>query len=212
MVYQVYECGQPDCRFRFPVEVASHPAGFACPRCGAATQPGSEPYTGYDVAGPAPAGASHPPVAALLDNIRSIFNVGAIFRIADGVGLSQMHLCGITATPEHPKVVKTALGAEQSVPWQYHPNALDAAQVLRAAGYQLWAIEGHPRAEPLTAVHAAPAEPIALLAGNERAGVDPALLSQCDRILHIPMQGRKRSLNVAVAFGIAAYWITMGHK
>jgi tRNA G18 (ribose-2'-O)-methylase SpoU len=146
-----------------------------------------------------------------LDNIRSIFNVGAIFRIADGVGLSQMHLCGITATPEHPKVVKTALGAEQSVPWQYHPNALDAAQALRAAGYQLWAIEGHPRAQPLSAVQAAPAEPIALLAGNEKAGVDPALLSLCDRILHIPMQGRKRSLNVAVAFGIAAYWITMRH-
>lgn len=199
--FQVYECLWPSCLFRFSVPAGAH--NHPCPRCGRPTQTIGLPYSNYEVGGDgvAPAG---PPMVALLDNIRSIFNVGAIFRTADGVGLSHLYLCGVTATPEQSKLRKTALGAEQTVGWSYHPNALQVAQALQAQNYRLWAIEGHPQAKPLPQAAPTP-DPIALIVGNELSGVDPGLLAIADQIFYIPMQGRKRSLNVAVAFSIAAY-------
>jgi tRNA G18 (ribose-2'-O)-methylase SpoU len=152
-----------------------------------------------------------PAVEALLDNIRSIYNVGSMFRTADGAGIRHLHLCGMTATPEQPKVVKTALGAEQAVGWTFHPNGLEAAEGLQKQGYRLWALEGGRRAEPLFAAQVDPAgPPILLVVGNEVAGVDPAILERCERVLSIPMSGVKQSLNVVVAFGIAAYFLRWG--
>jgi len=147
-----------------------------------------------------------PFVAALLDNVRSTFNVGSIFRCADGAGIAHLFLCGITPTPDHPKVAKTALGAEQTVPWSYHTNAVALACDLQIQHHQLWVLEELPNAASLFASHQpATADPIVLVLGNEVAGVDPGLVELADRIVALPMYGAKRSLNVAIAFGIAAY-------
>jgi tRNA G18 (ribose-2'-O)-methylase SpoU len=131
-----------------------------------------------------------------------------MFRTADAAGISHLHLCGISATPKQAKVAKTALGAEQSVPWSYYRNGVDAAVALKQRGYRLWAIEGGPQAESLFQARSMrQGWPIVLVVGNEVTGVDPAILQQCDQVLSIPMHGRKRSLNVAVAFGIAVYYL-----
>ena len=199
------ECGAPTCRLRFPLPpLAQTPV---CPRCGgalltavtlptpAAENPAAMPQTG-------------PPLAAVLDNIRSIYNVGSMFRTADGAGLSHLYLAGITATPEHPKVVKTALGAEQNVGWSYHAHGPTAVANLQAQGYQIVALEMTDSSRPLTAVPLDPLRPAALVVGNEICGVDPAILAMADYAGHLPMRGHKRSLNAAVAFGVAAYWLT----
>jgi tRNA G18 (ribose-2'-O)-methylase SpoU len=103
-------------------------------------------------------------------------------------------------------VAKTALGAEKNVSWIYYNNAVDAAARLKAKGYCLWGIEGGEQAESLFEETAdLPEEPILLIVGNEVSGIDPGLLALCDRVLAIPMYGRKTSLNVEVAFGIAVY-------
>jgi tRNA G18 (ribose-2'-O)-methylase SpoU len=145
-------------------------------------------------------------LALLVDNVRSTFNVGSIFRCADGAGVAHLYLCGVTPTPAHRKVAKTALGAQESVGWSYHTNAVDLAAQLKATGWQLWALEESPAAESLFAVQPGPADNrLVLVIGNEVTGVDPGVLARCDRTLSIPMRGAKRSLNVAIAFGIAAY-------
>jgi len=117
-----------------------------------------------------------------------------------------MVLCGITATPENPKVAKTALGAEFSTPWQYSPNNIDAAHRLIEQGVELWALEGGLHSESIfEARHIVSEQPVAIIVGNELAGVDPGLLGLCTRIVHLPMQGYKASLNAAVAFSVAIY-------
>jgi tRNA G18 (ribose-2'-O)-methylase SpoU len=150
-------------------------------------------------------------LSALLDNIRSAHNVGAIFRTADGAGLRELYLCGFTPTPEDvPAIAKTALGAERSVPWSYHPNAVALADDLRAKGARLIALERLPKATPIYRFRAEPPDerPWVLVIGNERAGVDPGLLERCEDVIALPMAGEKVSLNVAVAFGAAAYWLS----
>jgi tRNA G18 (ribose-2'-O)-methylase SpoU len=204
--FQVRQCQRPSCRFRFPVTDGRR-SGERCPHCGYQAQLISH-YPQQDKAPSASSLPSVPQVAGLLDNIRSVYNVGSILRTADGAGITHLYLCGITPSPDHPKIAKTALGAEQFVPWTQHRNSLDTALALQQQGCQLWAIEGYGRLEPLFTTPAPHEDaPIVLVVGNELAGVDPELLDQCQRILHIPMQGRKRSLNVATAFGIAAYFV-----
>ncbi len=152
-----------------------------------------------------------PPVEALLDNIRSTFNVGAMFRTADGAGVRHIHLAGVTPAPDHPKVGKTALGAEYAVPWTLHWDALEAARECKQNGMRLWALEGGAEARPLFDLRPElPGPPILLAVGNEVSGVDPGILELCDRHISIPMQGVKRSLNVSIAFGIAVYFLRFG--
>ena len=149
-----------------------------------------------------------PVVAALLHNIRSLWNVGSMFRTADGAGVAHMYITGYTATPEHPKMNKTALGAEKAIPWTNLRDGLALARGLKAQGCQLWAIELGAGAEPLFSVDRVPAGmPIVLVFGHEVDGVDPEIQALCDRTLFIPMAGIKASLNVAVAFGIATYHV-----
>jgi len=143
--------------------------------------------------------------AVLLDNLRSAWNVGAIFRIADAAGYGHLYLTGITPTPPHPNVAKVALGAEASVAWSYHPDAVALAQTLRAQGWTLWALEVVPEAEPLPVGQPVPEEPWAWLIGHEVTGLDPDLLALAHRVWALPMHGRKRSLNAAMAFAAAAY-------
>ncbi|MEZ4734677.1 MAG: RNA methyltransferase [Caldilineaceae bacterium] len=201
MHYQIRQCTDDTCRLRFPMPFDAR-LGNLCPRCGVLT------VVMAAVAAPsetASAGAPAPslPLAALLDNVRSIFNVGSIFRSADGAGFQRLYLCGITPTPENPKLAKTALGAEQGVAWRYHPNGVDTVADLRTQGFTLWALEEHPQAESIFAT-AFSSSPLVLVVGNEVTGVDPGILAQCDKIVAIPMTGIKRSLNVATAFGVAA--------
>lgn len=151
-------------------------------------------------------------VEALLDNIRSSHNVGSIFRTADTAGVRALHLAGITAAGDHPRVAKTALGAQEAVPWNHGRNGLDMAIRLQEAGFRLWGIEAGIEASPLFEQRPRAVEaPILLIVGNERAGIDPGIRLHCERLLSIPMQGVKRSLNVAVAFGIAAYYVRFAY-
>jgi|SRR5579871_122518 23S rRNA (guanosine2251-2'-O)-methyltransferase len=145
----------------------------------------------------------HLPVAVLLDNIRSMYNVGAFFRAADGVGLAKLCLCGITAHPPKKAITKTALGAEETVPWEHDWDALTMAQRLHRDGFQLAAIETSPQAVDLYDWQ--PGFPVCVMFGNEVEGLHPKLLEMADAHVRIPMQGRKHSLNVATAGGVVLY-------
>jgi 23S rRNA (guanosine2251-2'-O)-methyltransferase len=201
--YIIRECTRSSCLFRFPIE-KNNKRAFQCPICGSAT------HLAVEIPPPPAFPEIQIPktiiLDAFLDNLRSTFNVGAIFRTADGVGFRKIHLCGITPTPDHPKIGKTALGAENTLTWEYHRNSLEAARRLKDEGAVLWALEYIPGSISLyRAIDDIPSVPLVLVVGNERAGVDPGLLALCDRVVWIPMHGQKESLNVAVAFSIAAY-------
>jgi tRNA G18 (ribose-2'-O)-methylase SpoU len=211
--FQIRRCTRGECRFRFPVTLdPSNPAAseIQCPKCGATTRSVDVPYTNYKERTTSP-GPGGPEVEALLDNIRSTYNVGSMFRTADGAGLRRLHLCGVTPTPGNPKIVKTALGAEEAVPWSYHRNGLDAVLWMKEQGMRVWALEGSSQAQSLfQAANELAGLPILLVVGNELSGVDPGILKACEKVVAIPMQGHKRSLNVAIAFGIAAYFLRFG--
>lgn len=145
------------------------------------------------------------PFCAVLYNIRSLYNVGSLFRTADGAGLEKLWLCGITGIPPSGKISKTALGAEQSIPWEYSPDARQCLARLKAEGWQIVLLEQTPQSLPYEEFH--PKTPVCLVVGNEITGVGDDLLPLCDQAIEIPMSGLKISLNAAVAFGIAAYHI-----
>lgn len=195
----------PACGLRFPVARDS-PLGEQCPHCGAQTE---IVHAGYDTSEVSRTPVQGMHVEALLDNVRSLRNVGSIFRSADGVGLAALHLCGFTPTPDHPKLAKTALGAEHAVAWSHEPDAVKRATGLVGAGVRLWALEGGQHSVPLDAAvgDLDPAIPLCLVLGHEVSGVDPRLEALCERTIHIPMHGTKGSLNVGVAFGVATYMI-----
>ena len=134
-----------------------------------------------------------------------------MFRTADGAALGHLYLCGITATPDHPKLAKAALGAQERVAWSHGLNGVDTAVALREQGHSLWALESTPDAVPLYDLTLpVSGKPVVLVVGNERAGVDPAILAHCEQVVALPMLGMKRSLNAAVAFGIAVYALRFG--
>ena len=143
------------------------------------------------------------PVCVLLDNVRSLYNVGAFFRTADAAGIEKLHLCGITGSPPKPGIGKTALGSEQTVRWEYAWDPLPAAADLRARGYEIAAVE--------TSVHAVdlfewrPRFPVCVVFGHEVEGIRPPLSTFCDTHVRIPMRGAKHSLNVATAGGVVLY-------
>ena len=142
---------------------------------------------------------------ALLDNIRSAWNVGSIFRSADAAGLGGLYLSGMTATPPRKDIEKTALGATQSVPWDYWTDSVAAAHAIRERGLPLIALEQTP-----TAVDWEDFDfpfPHCFVVGHEVQGVRPEILAMADQVVEIPMAGIKHSLNVAVSFGILAFQI-----
>ncbi len=192
------------CRMRFPVVLQMH-REVRCPLCTSPTTAVTPPYEEHQ-AGGVGSRVCGTTIEALLDNIRSVYNVGSMFRTSDGAGISHLHLCGVTPTPANPRLAKTALGAQESVAWKYERNGLIAARSLKESGKRLWALEGGASSIPLReAVQGISGDPIVLVVGNEISGVDPGIMELCDCILHIPMKGSKTSLNAAVAFGIAAY-------
>ena len=143
------------------------------------------------------------PVAVLLDNVRSLYNVGAFFRTADAARLEKLYLCGITGRPPKRAITKTALGAEQTVAWEHCDDPAALAGTLRERGYEIAAVE--------TAVHAVdlfewtPRFPVCLIFGHEVDGIRPELSALSDTHVRIPMLGAKHSLNVATAGGIVIY-------
>jgi tRNA G18 (ribose-2'-O)-methylase SpoU len=148
----------------------------------------------------------HASAVVLLDDIRSLHNVGAIFRTADGAQFDHLYLCGITGTPPRNEIRKTSLGAEECVPWSYHAEALPLVQELKMRGYQIVVLE---QTNESTDFHAAPYRfPLCLIIGHEYTGVRDELVAQADLAIDIPMGGNKHSLNVSVAFGVAAYEIS----
>ena len=147
--------------------------------------------------------ATRLPVAVLLDNVRSMYNVGAFFRAADGVDLEKLCLCGITAHPPKKAISKTALGAEETVRWEHDWDAVHMAEGLRRNGFELAAIETSPHAVDLFEWE--PRFPVCVLFGNEVDGLRPELLEMAGAHVRIPMLGQKNSLNVATAGGIVLY-------
>ncbi|MFA6594480.1 MAG: RNA methyltransferase [Candidatus Buchananbacteria bacterium] len=144
-------------------------------------------------------------VQVICDNIRSLYNVGSIFRTADALGITKIWLGGITGTPDQPGVKKVALGAEESVPWEHINQPWREVEKLKRRGFKIVALELTKGSQDVKMFK--PKFPLVLIVGNEVAGVSPALLKRCDAVTHIPMRGIKESLNVSVAFGIAAYEI-----
>lgn len=143
------------------------------------------------------------PVHIVLENIRSAFNVGSIFRTSDAGAVEHIHLCGYTCHPPNLKLAKTALGAFDYVPWTHYEEPLDAVKKLRAAGIPILGIETAVNAKSL-GTYAWP-KPTAVVFGNEVRGITRELLEQCDEIVRIPMLGYKNTINVATAFGIVLY-------
>ena len=143
------------------------------------------------------------PVVILLDNVRSMYNVGAFFRAADGVGLQKLYLCGITAHPPKKAISKTALGSEETVPWEHNWDALLIAEQQRGRGFELAAIE--TSADAVDLFEWQPRFPVCVVFGHEVDGLRPELLAMADSHVRIPMRGQKHSLNVATAGGIVLY-------
>lgn len=136
-------------------------------------------------------------------NIRSAFNVGSIFRTADGAGANKIILGGYSAYPPHPKLAKTALGAEKSVPYERVWQTWRAIDGLKERGYKIVALEKCRDAKEIFRFK--PKFPLVLVLGNEVSGLSREILKRCDKIVFIPMSGQKESLNVSVAFGVAIY-------
>lgn len=144
-------------------------------------------------------------LVVVLDNVRSLHNVGSVFRTADAFRLEAIHLCGITATPPSAEIHKTALGAEDTVEWQYFADTLDSVRSLKEAGYEVLAVEQVEGSRMLGNFTPAPTRRYALVMGNEVMGVRQDVVDACDGAVEIPQYGMKHSLNVSVSAGIVMW-------
>jgi len=155
-------------------------------------------------------GISELPVAALLDDVRSLYNVGSFFRTADSAGLRRLYLCGITGHPPNRALSKTALGAEDTVRWEHSADSVALARRLRADGYEIAAAETSVKSVDL--FDWKPAFPLCLVFGNEIDGIRPELSAVADTHVRIPMLGIKHSLNVATAGGVVIYEVLRKYR
>jgi 23S rRNA (guanosine2251-2'-O)-methyltransferase len=147
------------------------------------------------------------PVIAVLENIRSAYNVGSVFRTADAFLLQAIYITGYTCTPPHKEIKKTALGAEESVDWQHFANATEAIINLKEQGYKIYAIEQALNSHQLQLMEFKSDEKIAVIFGNEVTGVEQTTIAQCDGCIEIPQLGMKHSLNIATAAGVVLWEI-----
>ena len=147
------------------------------------------------------------PVAVLLDNVRSMYNVGSVFRTSDAFLVSEVILCGITGCPPHPEIAKTALGAEDSVEWKYERDSLLAVEKMKKEGWLICVLEQAHGSIPLQDFIPSSSEKYLLVAGNEVEGVSQKIVDLADLIIEIPQHGVKHSLNVSVSVGIALWQI-----
>ena len=147
--------------------------------------------------------AAKTPIILILDNIRSLSNVGAFFRTADAFCIEALYLCGITACPPHREIHKTALGADETVSWRYFETTEAACQAIMKEGYRIFAVEQVEGSVPLQDFRFEPHT--AFVLGNEVEGVSEAALPYCDGAIELPQEGTKHSLNVAVCAGIVMW-------
>jgi len=145
------------------------------------------------------------PLILVLDNVRSLNNIGSVFRTADAFRLEGIYLCGITATPPHREIHKTALGATESVLWEYREETVDAISELKQGGYQIFSVEQTEGALLLDQVQLTVNQKYALVFGHEIRGVDQRVLDMSDQCIEIPQYGTKHSLNISVAAGIVIW-------
>lgn len=145
------------------------------------------------------------PLVIVLDDVRSLYNVGSVFRTGDAFRVEAVYLCGITACPPHPEIHKTALGGEDSVRWRYFPSAVEAVASLREDGYCVYAVEQVEGSTKLQHLSIDLARPYAIVMGNEVKGVHQQVVDMCDGCLEIPQFGTKHSINVSVATGIVVW-------
>ncbi|MCD4671548.1 MAG: hypothetical protein K8R77_02690 [Anaerolineaceae bacterium] len=203
--YEIYQCQNTECCLRFPKPRGSNRITL-CPCCGSPVFITEEKFTNLKPE-PVNSAVSGLSISIALDNLRSAYNVGSIFRTADATGIEHIYLYGITPTPNNPKIQKTSLSAEYAVPWSHHKNGVDHLLSVKEK-YQIWALEGGPKACSIFDLPDQKSnQPVLLIFGSEYAGIDPGLLRLVNKTIFIPMTGFKRSLNVASAFSVAAYTI-----
>ena len=145
------------------------------------------------------------PLILVLDNVRSLHNVGSVFRTADAFRLEKIYLCGITATPPHKDIHKTALGATQTVSWEYAQDTMLLLQDLKKAGHNIVAIEQTENATALQDYKPIPKQTTVFVYGNEVKGVQSAAINLCNEVVEIPQIGSKHSLNIAVSVGVTVW-------
>lgn len=145
------------------------------------------------------------PISVLLDHVRSLYNVGSIFRTSDAVGVEKLYLCGLTGYPPRAEIHKAALGAERTVPWEHCPDPVAAIHQLKSRGYRIVVLEHTDQSQPYHQAHYE--FPLCLVVGHEITGVSDEVVALADQAIEIPMAGIKQSLNVAVAYGVAIYEI-----
>ncbi|MFT3750135.1 MAG: RNA methyltransferase [Agriterribacter sp.] len=148
------------------------------------------------------------PVIAVLDNVRSMHNVGSVFRTADAFIIEDVYLCGYTPKPPHRDIQKTALGATETVHWKYYNTTTEAVQELKTNSYHIWAVEqveGSIPLDKISTLYLPGQGKVAVIFGNEVSGVDAEVLKLCDGCIEIPQMGMKHSLNISVAAGIVLW-------
>lgn len=145
------------------------------------------------------------PVVVVLDNVRSMHNIGSVFRTADGFAIEKLYLCGITAQPPHREIEKTALGATQSVAWVHFETTLEAVASLREEGYEIIAIEQASGSIMLNTFQPESSKKYALIFGNEVNGVSEEVMAQIDKCIEIPQFGTKHSFNIVISAGIVLW-------
>lgn len=213
-------CPYPDCRHEFELPDDMTPRSGDCASCARpmlnrlligivkmeerAQRIASQLFTENTVTD-----GTKEPFIVIAEDIRSLWNVGSIFRTADGAGVSRIILTGITGSPPRNEIAKVSLGAEDTVPWNYSVSSLEAVLMLKQRGYQIVGLERSDSSQSLSDAlsNHVLKTPLCLVVGNEVTGVSPEISRQCDAVCHLPMRGMKESLNVAVAFGIAVYAI-----
>ncbi len=146
------------------------------------------------------------PIYLILENVYDTYNIGGLFRLADALAVEKIYLCGETETPPNSRIKKASIGTYKVVPWEYKKSAQEAIKELKKKRVRIIGVEQHKQAVDYT--KAEYSLPLALVLGNETAGVTPETLALCDQIVEIPMWGINKSLNVIVSAAIVGYWIT----
>lgn len=198
--YWFYQCTSRTCNLRFP---APENAGLLCPICRSPVEKKCR-WEHRDISEGFTSDTSSQ-LSVIMDNLRSAYNVGSILRTADGAGIDHAYLCGITPTPQHSRLAKTSLSAEIHTDWSYHPDGFALVTGLKESGVKIFGLETSPIAINLLEKPVHFTGEAALVVGNEICGIDPEIQALCDQIFFLPMLGIKKSLNVSVSFGVAAY-------
>lgn len=152
------------------------------------------------------------PLTIVVDNVRSMHNVGSIFRTSDAFLVEKIYLCGITPTPPHREIQKTALGATESVDWQYAESTIEVVNQLKKEGWTVLALEQTTNSVMLDKLKIEKGEKIAIVLGNEVEGIDQEVINLCDKAVEIPQFGTKHSFNVSVSCGIMLWQVYLSLK